>query len=270
MSKLLIVESPNKVKSIKGFLGADWEVAASVGHITTLASDGNENLGFEITEKSVACRYVANGERGESVIKKLKGLASRADSIWLATDPDREGEAIAWHLQQQICGKKPIHRVTYTQITEAAVKAAIANPRQLDMALINAQRSRQCLDKRVGFKLSRIVQNGGGGKSAGRVQSAALQLLVARERQIENFKPVPYWSLSARYGEGFTAFYLGSEAIAEVEEESATVDDAADPAEAGGSEARQRVTSLAEADRIVGIACQNPHRITEFTSRSQP
>ena len=136
MSKLLIVESPNKVKSIKGFLGADWEVAASVGHITTLANDGNERLGFEITEQGVACRYVANGERGESVIKKLKGLASRADSIWLATDPDREGEAIAWHLQQQICGKKPIHRVTYTQITEAAVKAAIANPRQLDMALI--------------------------------------------------------------------------------------------------------------------------------------
>lgn len=268
MSKLLIVESPNKVKSIKGFLGADWEVAASVGHITTLASDGNERLGFEITEQGVSCRYVANGERGESVIKKLKGLASRADSIWLATDPDREGEAIAWHLQQQICGKKPIHRVTYTQITEAAVKAAIANPRQLDMALVNAQRSRQCLDKRVGFKLSRIVSNGGGGKSAGRVQSAALQLLVARERQIAAFKPVPYWSLSALYGEGFTASYLGSEAIADTEEEHTTVNDAADPSEAGASESKQRVTTLAEADRLVGLACQNPHRVTECTSRN--
>ena len=267
--KLLIVESPNKVKTIKGFLGSDWDVDASVGHITELANDGEHNWGFDISEGSVETRFVARGERGAGVIKKLKAKAAKADAIYLATDPDREGEAIGYHLLEQIVGKKPYHRVTYTEITETAIKAAIANPRKLDMPLVEAQRSRQVLDKLAGYELSRIVQQAGAGRSAGRVQSAALHILCERERAILGFKPSPFWTITSEYSEGFTASYLGSEAktAASDDVEESAVDEAADPTEAEESSG-SRVLSEAEATAIVKTASSNPHQVIEFSVKN--
>jgi DNA topoisomerase I len=266
MPNLLIVESPNKCATLKKILGAGWMVEASVGHITALALDGEDNLGFDITESGVKCRYVPNGDRGKSVIKKLKAAAQKADAIYLATDPDREGESISWHLAEFVCGRKPLHRVTYTQITEAAVKAAIANPRKIDMDLVRAQNARQCLDKLVGYKLSRIVQQANAGKSAGRVQSAALHIVCVRERQIKEFKPVPYWSLQTEYAEGFKAAYLGTEVSQEVEVEVA-IDEAADPMEGNEESASKRISSQQEAERIVAIAQASRHEVVEFSGK---
>ncbi|RMH42983.1 MAG: DNA topoisomerase I, partial [Gammaproteobacteria bacterium] len=200
--KLLIVESPNKTKTIAGFLGAGWSVKASVGHITELASDGDDNLGFDITKSGVSCRYVPRGDRGAKVIKDLRALAQKAEIVYLATDPDREGESISWHLKEQLgLEDGRYRRITYTQITEAAVKTAIDQSRDLDMDLIRAQFARQTLDKLVGFKASRLVQRASAGqaRSAGRVQSAALHIVCQREREIQGFKPVPYWSVQAEY-----------------------------------------------------------------------
>lgn len=265
MTKLLIVESPNKCATLRKILGSGWQVEASVGHITELARDGEGHLGFDIAQSGVNCRYVPRGERGAGVIKKLRGIAAKAEVVYLATDPDREGESISWHLVEQLNLKK-FHRVTYTQITDAAVKAAIANPRSLDMPLVDAQKARQCLDKLVGFKLSGLVQNANAGKSAGRVQSAALHLVTERERQIQNFKPTPYWSLISEYGEGFKAAYLGAEAVKDQGEEDSQVDEAADPSEAKDTESK-RITTEAEANRIVEIARKNPHQVIEFTGK---
>jgi len=264
--KLLIVESPNKTKTISGFLGSGWSVKASVGHITELASDGEDNLGFDITKSGVSCRYVPRGDRGAKVIKDLRALAQKADIVYLATDPDREGESISWHLKEQLGLKEGRYRrITYTQITEAAVKAAIAQSRDLDMDLVSAQFARQTLDKLVGFKASRLVQRASAGqaRSAGRVQSAALHIVCQREREIKEFKPVPYWSVQTEYEEGFKAFYLGAEArSAEVEEE--VVDESADPADGQQAQESQRVASQSDADRIVAIAQSNPHQVVEF------
>ena len=265
--KLLILESPNKVKTVKGFLGSDWEVDASLGHITELANDGERNWGFDITRDAITCRFVPRGDRGASVINKLRAKAAKADAIYLGTDPDREGEAISWHLLEQICGKKPYHRVTYNEVTEAAVKAAIANSRKLDTQLVEAQRARQVLDKLMGYELSSIVQKVGAGKSAGRVQSAALHILCERERIITRFKPEAYWTITADYKEGFSASYLGSEAsaIASTDEE-ATVDDAADPSEQEEGSFK-RITSESDAAKIVQIAQSSPHKVIEFAGR---
>lgn len=266
--KLLIVESPNKVKTIKGFLGSDWDVDASVGHITELANDGERNWGFEIDKDGIETRFVPRGDRGRDVIKKLKGKVAKADAVYLATDPDREGEAISWHLLEQVVGKKPYHRVTYTEITETAIKAAIANPRKLDMPLVEAQRSRQVLDKLAGYELSRIVQQAGAGKSAGRVQSAALHILCERERTILGFKATPYWTIACDYKEGFSASYIGSDAKATAasdEAEEAPVDEAADPDEQNEESGGSRVLSEAEAAAIVKVAQSNPHKVIEFS-----
>ncbi len=267
--KLLIVESPNKTKTIAGFLGNGWSVKASVGHITELANDGEDNLGFDITRSGVNCRYVPRGERGAKVIKELRALAQKAEIVYLATDPDREGESISWHLKEQLglrTGK--YRRITYTQITESAVKEAIAHARDLDMDLVSAQFARQTLDKLVGFKGSKLVQRASAGqaRSAGRVQSAALHIVCQREREIQGFKPVPYWSVQVEYEEGFKAFYLGTEATRSVQpvEAEDVVDESADPVDGQQEQESQRVSSQADADRIVAIAQNSPHQVVEF------
>src|SRR4051812_36090028 len=128
MAKLLIVESPGKLKTLRKILGRDWILEASVGHTTELAHDGPKKLGFEIKENEVITRYVPRGPRGKQVLSKLRAAVKQADQVYLAMDPDREGEAIAWHLVEQLRLKR-FARVSYTQITESAVKAAIAKPR---------------------------------------------------------------------------------------------------------------------------------------------
>ncbi len=211
MAKLLIVESPGKLKTLRAILGAGWDVQPSVGHITELAHDGDDALGFDMGDQTINCRYIARGDRGRDVIQKLKSSAQKAQEVYLATDPDREGEAIAWHIAQQLKLKNP-YRVVYTQITEQAVKKALEKPTRLNISLVDAQRCRQCLDKLVGYKVSPLLWQSTGGKSAGRVQSATLHLLCQRERDIQAFVPQDYWSVFVDYAEGFRAFFKGQPA----------------------------------------------------------
>jgi len=287
MSKLLIVESPGKLKTLRNILGQGWNVQPSVGHITELAQDGEDSLGFELGEATVTCRYIPRGDRGKEVIQKLRAAAKNADDVYLATDPDREGEAIAWHVAQQLNLKNP-KRVVYTQITEQAVKAALQKPTVLDMHLIDAQRCRQCLDKLVGYRVSPLLWQSTGGKSAGRVQSATLHLVCQRERDIQNFTPQNYWSVWVDYQEGFRAFYKGltAEGKAAAEKEKAEknaqaeeTDDANDDAQDASKDETKapestRVLSQEEADRLVAMAKANPHQVLKaegkLTTKAPP
>jgi DNA topoisomerase-1 len=301
MAKLLIVESPGKLKTLRSILGAGWNVQPSVGHITELAHDGDDALGFELGDNQVICRYIARGDRGREVIQKLKAAAKNADEVYLATDPDREGEAIAWHVAQQLKLSNP-KRVVYTQITEQAVKSALASPTRLDMDLINAQRCRQCLDKLVGYRVSPLLWNSTGGKSAGRVQSATLHLVCQREREIQAFTPQDYWSVWVNYQIEpsvspemdslepviFRAFYKGQLAASGTNgaEEASAQDEAPDDAKNDDSkndDARSdevqapestKVLSHPEAERLVTIARQEPHRVIKaegkLTTKSPP
>jgi DNA topoisomerase I len=192
---LVIVESPAKAKTIKRFLGKDYIVEASMGHIRDLPGSG---LGVDVDKGFQPTYEVAEGKQG--VVKKLKDLYKTADDLWIATDEDREGEAIGWHLTQALGIKDPsgIKRIVFHEITEPAIKEAIANPRTLDMRLVDAQQARRILDRLVGYTLSPFLwKKVYSGLSAGRVQSVAVRIIVDREREIRAFNPVEYWSLEA-------------------------------------------------------------------------
>ena len=194
MAKLVIVESPAKAKTIGKYLGDDYEVTASMGHIRDLPAS---QLGIDV-EHGYTPQYISIKGK-EKLIKELKSKAKHADGVLLATDPDREGEAISWHLAN-ILGLDPHapNRVTFDEITKKGVKEGMAHPRAIDEDLFNAQQARRVLDRLVGYKLSpflwRKVRRG---LSAGRVQSVAVRLIRDRELEIENFKPDEYWNLDA-------------------------------------------------------------------------
>ena len=211
MAKLVIVESPAKAKTIGKYLGKDYEVTASMGHIRDLPKS---QLGIDV-EHDYAPQYI-NIKDKSKLIKELKAKAKQADGILLATDPDREGEAISWHLAN-ILGLDPHepNRVTFDEITKKGVQKGMANPRAIDEDLFNAQQARRILDRLVGYKLSpflwRKVRRG---LSAGRVQSVAVRLIDDREKEIESFKPEEYWTLDAQLldepsHKTFTAHYYG-------------------------------------------------------------
>ena len=263
-TKLLIVESPGKIKKLGQILGPDWLVKASVGHIRELASDGDDSLGFDIDTNSVRCRFIARGDRGAKTIQGLKAAVRQVKTVVLATDPDREGETIAWHLQQALNLKNP-QRVIYSEITPAAVQVAISQPRTIDLNMVHSGLCRTVLDKLVGYKGSPLLwQLQNGAKSMGRVQSAALHILCAREREIQAFVPQDYWSVFVDYAEGFRAYYQGT-ATEQVEEE--VTDDAAHPSERSAPESA-RVISEAEANRLVAIAQQHPHQVTSIEGKT--
>ena len=191
MTRLLIVESPNKVKHIEHHLGDGWQVAASTGHVRDLPQNEMGVAGPDYWPQYV------NTERGGAVIARLRKLAQSAAEVWLATDPDREGEAIAWHLAQ-VLGKEHIYkRVTFNEISKTAIHKAIAAPRQIDRRLFLAQQGRRVLDRLYGYKVSPALGNklGQYGLSAGRVQSVALRLVVEREEVIRNFKKVKHFGV---------------------------------------------------------------------------
>jgi DNA topoisomerase-1 len=193
--KLVIVESPAKAKTIGKYLGAGYRVLASVGHVRDLP-EGNESIDVE---HDFAPTYVIMPDK-EQVVSQLRTSARAASAVYMATDPDREGEAIAWHIVQaiNIPKKTPIHRVTFTEITPNAVKQAIERPRDIDMSLVDAQQARRILDRLVGYRLSRVLwKRVRRGLSAGRVQSVAVRLVVEREREIQAFVPQEYWSIEA-------------------------------------------------------------------------
>ena len=203
MAKLVIVESPAKAKTIGKYLGDDYEVTASMGHIRDLPAS---QLGIDV-EHGYTPQYISIKGK-EKLIKELKSKAKHADGVLLATDPDREGEAISWHLAN-ILGLDPHepNRVTFDEITKKGVKEGMAHPRAIDEDLFNAQQARRVLDRLVGYKLSpflwRKVRRG---LSAGRVQSVAVRLIDDREKEIENFKPDEYWNVDATLGAGHKSF----------------------------------------------------------------
>jgi DNA topoisomerase I len=192
--KLLIVESPNKTRKIREFLGRDYRVAASFGHVRDLPMSGDLAVGFR--NGQVLPRYEPL-DRSRDAIADLKRQAEDAEEVLLATDPDREGEAIAWHLSQ-LLGERPYRRVVFHAITKAEVVKAVANPRMLDQHLVDAQQARRVLDRVVGWLVSPTLRAlGKDAKSAGRVQSVALRLVAEREREIGKFNAVDYFILTA-------------------------------------------------------------------------
>lgn len=196
MSKnLVIVESPTKAKTIKKFLGADYVVESSMGHVRDLPTS---EIGIDI-EGEFEPKYVIPKEK-MATVKKLRAAMKEATTLWIATDEDREGEAIGWHLLEalKIKEKTGIKRIVFHEITETAIKAAIANPRELDMKLIHAQQARRVLDRLVGYTLSPFLwKKVYRGLSAGRVQSVAVKLIVDREREIQAFNAEEYWTITA-------------------------------------------------------------------------
>jgi DNA topoisomerase I len=193
--KLVIVESPAKAKTIQKYLGRGFRVEASMGHVRDLPKS---DLGVDVDAGFVPVYEVSKGK--EKIVAALKKSIKAAEAVYLATDPDREGEAIAWHITQAagIPRGKPIFRVEFSEITRNAVQHAIDNPRQIDHNLVDAQQARRVLDRLVGYKLSPLLWDKVmRGLSAGRVQSVAVRLVVERERDIEEFVKQEYWTIEA-------------------------------------------------------------------------
>jgi DNA topoisomerase-1 len=195
--QLVIVESPAKARTIGRFLGSEYHVHASVGHVRDLPAN---RLGVDV-ENDFEPHYVIPSKK-KTVVRELRQIAKKAAEIYLATDPDREGEAISWHLLAALgpaAEHKPVHRVEFHEITQDAVAHAFAQPREIDMQRVEAQQARRILDRLVGYSLSPLLRDkmSRKGLSAGRVQSVALRLITEREREIEGFEPVEYWSLKA-------------------------------------------------------------------------
>ncbi|HPF10897.1 MAG TPA: type I DNA topoisomerase [Flavobacteriaceae bacterium] len=193
---LVIVESPAKAKTIEKFLGKDYKVASSFGHITDLPS---KELGVDV-DGDFTPKYIVSKDK-RSVVKDLKELAQKAEMVWLASDEDREGEAIAWHLAESLDLKdEKTKRIVFHEITKSAILKAIENPRKIDYNLVNAQQARRVLDRLVGYELSPVLwRKVKGGLSAGRVQSVAVRLIVEREREIEAFNPQASYRIDAEF-----------------------------------------------------------------------
>ena len=212
MANLVIVESPSKASTIKGYLGSNYKVIASKGHVRDLPKS---SLGVDI-ENGFEAHYINIRGKGD-LIKEIKKEAKVANKVFLATDPDREGEAISWHLATALgIPVEKTLRVTFNEITKTAVKSAIKEPRQIDMNLVNAQQARRILDRIVGYKISPFLwKNVRSGLSAGRVQSVATRMIVEREEEIRSFVPVEYWTIDAILstvdGYEFTVRFYGDE-----------------------------------------------------------
>jgi DNA topoisomerase-1 len=193
-NNLVIVESPTKVKSVKKFLGPSYTVLASNGHVRDLPKS---SLGIDV-EHDFEPKYITIRGKGE-LVASLKKAASKADKVYLATDPDREGEAISWHLSKALkLDPKKMRRITFNEITKSAVKASLKNARDIDMNLVNEQQARRCLDRMVGYEISPLLwKKIKRGLSAGRVQSVALRIIADREDEINSFIPKEYWTLDA-------------------------------------------------------------------------
>jgi DNA topoisomerase-1 len=193
---LVIVESPAKAKTIEKFLGSDYQVESSFGHIADLPS---KEIGVDVTNGFLP-KYEVSADK-KALVTKLKGLAKNAEMVWLASDEDREGEAISWHLSEELkLDKNKTKRIVFHEITKNAILKAIDNPREIDYNLVNAQQARRVLDRLVGYELSPVLwRKIKGGLSAGRVQSVSVRLIVEREREIQNFNATPSYSVVAEF-----------------------------------------------------------------------
>ncbi len=238
---LVIVESPAKVKTIKKFLGSNYEVLASNGHVRDLPKS---TLGIDV-EHDFEPKYITIRGKGD-VLAKLRKEVKKADNIYLATDPDREGEAISWHLFEGLkLGDKKVHRITFNEITKSAVKDSLKHPREIDMDLVDAQQARRILDRVVGYRISPLLWGKiKRGLSAGRVQSVALRIICDREDEIAAFIPREYWSVDAQCHAGsgkksFTAAFYADE------------------------EGKKTIDTKAEAERIESVLKKNGLKVKE-------
>ena len=196
--KLVIVESPSKSKTIENYLGNEYHVTSSKGHIRDLATSGKDGLGID-QENGYKPKYVISKDK-KTVVKELKEAVKEAKTVYLATDPDREGEAISWHLAEVLgLDEDDTNRIVFNEVTKNAVIDALNHPRKIDKNLVKSQETRRVLDRIIGFKLSKLLQKKIKSKSAGRVQSVALRLIVEREREIDAFIPKEYWKIKAHF-----------------------------------------------------------------------
>ncbi|MBR7139330.1 MAG: type I DNA topoisomerase [Lentisphaeria bacterium] len=249
MRKLLIVESPTKARTIEKMLGKDYMIVASMGHIRDLPE---HELGVDI-ENKFAPRYVDTA-RSRSVVKQLRDSAARADEIYLAPDPDREGEAIAWHIYEVLKNKAkaPFYRVTFHEITRSAIEQALTNRGEINLNLVDAQQARRVLDRIVGYQVSPLLwSNLKKGSSAGRVQSAALRLVVEREREIAAFVPREYWTFAILFGADPGNF---KGRLFKIDRKEFVIPDAA------AAEALESSVRNGSAPRIVSITAQERRR----------
>ena len=198
--KLVIVESPHKSKTIEKYLGKDFKVVSSVGHIRDLSTSGKYGFGVDIDNNFKPDYKIIKGKA--KLVKELKKDIKNADFVYLATDPDREGEAISWHLYDTLGLKEEnYNRIVFNEITKKAVLDSFNKARKIDDNLVKSQETRRILDRIIGFRLSKLMQSKTGGKSAGRVQSVALKLIVDREREIEAFIPEEYFEIEAKFND---------------------------------------------------------------------
>src|SRR5579883_3231494 len=255
---LLIIESPGKREKITKYckeLGIDAVVRASLGHIRELANAGEDDRGFDIDGTKVVSKWEVSTDKKKNLAAIRQEMKGRR--VILATDGDREGESIAWHLMEELKLKNP-DRVVYQEITKDAIQRALASPRKLDMGLVGAALGRAHLDKLVGYSgTKRVVWPLDiGAKSMGRVQSAALWLLVSLELRIRAFKPEDYFSLSVAYPEGFKALYRASKS-GSTDETTGAVAEEQEQTEAESD----RITDPKVAAQIVAIAQSTPHQV---------
>src|SRR5574344_1917070 len=196
MKNLVIVESPSKSKTIEKYLGGDYKVVSSKGHIRDLTTTGKFGFGVDVDNGFTPSYATIKGKK--SVITELKKLGKDSSKVFIASDPDREGEAIAWHLKDAMgLDDKDYDRVIFNEITKDKVIESFKHPKKIDDNLVKSQETRRILDRIIGFRLSKLMQSKTGGKSAGRVQSVALKLIVDREREIKAFVPQEYWTITA-------------------------------------------------------------------------
>ncbi|MBP3920662.1 MAG: type I DNA topoisomerase [Bacilli bacterium] len=195
---LVIVESPSKSKTIEKYLGSDYKVLSSKGHIRDLSTKGRYGLGVDIEDNFKPNYITIKGKKKD--VESLKKEVKASDHVYLATDPDREGEAISWHLFDALgLNNDNYDRVVFNEITKPAIIDAFKHPRKIDQNLVNSQETRRILDRIIGFRLSKLIQSKTNGSSAGRVQSVALKLIVEKEREINAFNPEEYWTITANF-----------------------------------------------------------------------
>lgn len=218
MKNLVIVESPSKSKTIEKYLGKDYKVVSSKGHIRDLTTTGKFGFGVDVDNGFTPSYAPIKGKK--SVITELKKLSKDSDKVYLASDPDREGEAIAWHLKDALSLKdKDYDRVIFNEITKDKVLEAFNHPMKIDDNLVKSQETRRILDRIIGFRLSKLMQSKTGGKSAGRVQSVALKLIVDREREIEKFIPERYYTITGVFDDFESELFGYKEDTLEVKDE---------------------------------------------------
>lgn len=264
MSKLFIIEAPGKRKKIQSILGPEWEVIATGGHIRELVKEEGDILGFTMSpDGTIDARFKPRNGRSQQTIRTLVAKSKRAKEIVIATDPDREGEAIAWHVAKVIKQSGRIKRVVYSEISKRAILKALENYRGIDLNLAGAALARSLVDKLVGFTgsplLWRYVE---GAKSMGRVQTPVLSILCEREAKIRHFKPETYYSIATDYVNGLKAYYNGNtgQSAGNGTSKQTESDDSVNPQDNNEVESK-RVSTEAEANRIIAEAKSHSHLV---------